>query len=164
MPFEGRRSCSQEASANQVQSAFSKPSCWPFSVCRHLVLYACSAFPGWVRVPPFPAGCVFRHSRLDARRPAGHGKRYKNSIEGRLSFSRALTRYKNRVQSVLCHSKCAGHVAKKLPQIRSRAHFQNRAAGHSLRAVIWCCMRVLSFPAGCAFRRSRLHACSAIPG
>ena len=87
-----------------------------------------------------------------ARRPAGHGKRYKNSIEGRLSFSRALTRYKNRVQSVLCHWKGAGHVAKSfcksgperiLSFSRALTRYKNRvqcvlchskAAGHGVRS------------------------------
>ena len=124
---------------------------------------------------------MFRHSRLDARRPAGHGKRYKNSIEGRLSFSRALTRYKNRVQSVLCHSKGAGHVAKSfrtsgperifktellaipcVPPFGAVCVFRHSRLG--ARSAVPGCMRVPPFPVRCVFRHSRLDACSAIPG
>ena len=90
-----------------------------------------------------------------ARRPAGHGKRYKNSIEVRLSFSRALTRYKNRVQSVLCHWTGAGHVAESFCKSGPERIFKTELL------AIPC---VPPFGAVCVFRHSRLGARSAVPG
>ena len=90
-----------------------------------------------------------------AWRPAGHGKRYRNSIEGRLSFSRALTRYKNRVQSVLCHSKGAGHVAKS---------FRTSGPERIFKTELLAIPCGPSFGAVCVFCHSRLGARSAVPG
>ena len=90
-----------------------------------------------------------------------HGARQatENAIKtapgGRLSLSRAFTRYKNMVQSVLCHSKSAGRVVKSFRKSRPERIFKTELL------VIAC---VLSFVAVCIFRHSRLGARSAVPG
>ena len=79
----------------------------------------------------------------------------KTGLEGRLSFSRALTRYKNRVQSVLCHSKGAGHVAKS---------FRTSGPERIFKTELLAIPCVPPFGAACVFRHSRLGARSAVPG
>ena len=90
-----------------------------------------------------------------------HGARQatENAIKtahgGRLSFSRALTRYENRVQSVLCHSKGAGRVAK---------GFRKSGPERIFKTELLAIPCVPSFVAVCIFRHSRLGARSAVPG